>query len=552
MITSEGALSGLALSLIGDSGLLSEQEEALRLSALPISDELAEQTRALILSGFDPLGDAFCMLRTPEVRRTAGATYTPRLIVDAMVEWAAGEAIEPARIVDPGAGSGRYLMAAATRFPEAALIAVETDPLACLLLRANAVTLGFHKRLAVKVIDYRALKLPRIKAPTLFIGNPPYVRHHEISTEWKTWFAENAAAQGFKASKLAGLHIHFFLKTRELGRPGDFGAFITAAEWLDVNYGSVMRAMLADGLGGAALHVIDPNARPFVDAMATGAIACFRIGARPPQLTVGSALTLDDLSPLSKGREVDWSVLANASRWTPILRNITPHVGNADFIELGELFRVHRGQVTGSNRSWIENPAMAGIPERYLKPTVTRARELITAGESLQPGTLLRRVLDLPTDLDELTAKERQAVQKFLKWAKAQDVDAGYVAAHRRAWWSVGLRTPATILCTYMARSAPTFVHNAAHARHLNIAHGLYPREELTAADISAVLTYLRHTSTTEGGRIYAGGLVKFEPKELERIRIPALNQLHEFLTDSMEKRRATGRRSHSERHLSE
>ena len=27
------------------------------------------------------------------------------------------------------------------------------------------------------------------------------------------------------ASKLAGLHVHFFLKTRELARAGDFGAF---------------------------------------------------------------------------------------------------------------------------------------------------------------------------------------------------------------------------------------------------------------------------------------------------------------------------------------
>ena len=48
-----------------------------------------------------------------------------------------------------------------------------------------------------------------------------------------------------------------------VAKPGDFGAFITAAEWLDVNYGSLLRKMLADGLGGSAVHIIKPTAQPF-------------------------------------------------------------------------------------------------------------------------------------------------------------------------------------------------------------------------------------------------------------------------------------------------
>lgn len=548
MIPTEGALVRLALALIGDQNVLTAQERRLTAAVQAPSAKVLETTRELILGGYDPLGDAFCTLRGPDVRRSMGATYTPPAIVDAMLEWAAAEPTIPARIVDPGAGSGRYLAAAATRFPDAALVAIELDPLACLLLRANAQVLGFADRLTVQLTDYRAVKLPRIAEPTLYIGNPPYVRHHDISEKWKTWFADNAAAQGFKASKLAGLHIHFFLKTRELAQAGDFGTFITAAEWLDVNYGSVLRDMLADGLGGSALHVINPQARPFVDAMATGAITCFRVGNRPSELTVRTADSLDNLAPLSNGRAVDWGELSKARRWSGIVRGDCPT--DPSMIELGELFRVHRGQVTGSNHTWIENPAMAGVPPRYLQATVTRARDLITAGVSLNSPTSLRRVLDLPSDLDELTVTELRAVKRFLKWAKDHDAHAGYVASHRRAWWSVQLRDPAPILCTYMARSAPTFVRNAAGARHLNIAHGLYPREALTEKQLQAILAYLRNAITTDGGRIYAGGLVKFEPRELERLRIPALDQIHDY-ADSLDNRPTSSRRSHSERSIS-
>ena len=550
MNRAESALAGLALALIDDKRRLTAEERTLAATALPPTKAEVSAARSAMLAGEDFLGEQFCITRTPVLRRSLGATYTPTSIVDAMIEWAGDEKQTPVRVVDPGAGSGRYIMAAANRFPRASLIAVEIDPLATLLLRANASVHGFSSRLVVELKDYRKIALPDVKGATLFIGNPPYVRHHDIPAHWKVWFGENATLQGFKASKLAGLHIHFFLKTRELARSGDFGAFISAAEWLDVNYGSILRKMLADGLGGTSLNVINPSARPFADAMATGAITCFRVGNRPQQFTIRSVDTLEELAPLSQGTAVDWNALTSAPRWSHFVRGET--YADGETIELGELFRVHRGQVTGSNASWIENPAMAGLPSRYLRPTITRARELIAASDGvLTTATSLRRVLDLPTNLDELTRAERQAVERFLKWAKAQDAHAGYVATHRRAWWAVGLKDPAPVLCTYMARRAPAFVRNLAGARHLNIAHGLYPREPMTDEQINAVLSSLRSTVTTASGRIYAGGLVKFEPRELERLRIPALHRIHEQIADSLDNIPTASRRRGSQGHLS-
>lgn len=168
----------------------------------PCVRRLAKWAKEGIESGGDPLGDEFCRLRTPERRRGHGAVYTPSRIVDAMVSWAASATRQPTRIVDPGAGSGRFLLAAGRAFPKARLVAVEVDPLARLLLEANAKVLGMDKRLAVLAGDYRSIDLPPVTGPTLFLGNPPYVRHHGIPTVWKKWFAEAAAELGLKASKL--------------------------------------------------------------------------------------------------------------------------------------------------------------------------------------------------------------------------------------------------------------------------------------------------------------------------------------------------------------
>src|SRR3546814_10971207 len=114
--------------------------------------------------------------------------------------------------------------------------------MAALLLRANLTVAGLMERSTIIVDDYRVAELPLIKGKTLFIGNPPYVRHHLIDADAKRWFADTAAGFGVEASKLAGLHIHFYVRTLELARTGDYGVFITSSEWLDVKYGATLRS----------------------------------------------------------------------------------------------------------------------------------------------------------------------------------------------------------------------------------------------------------------------------------------------------------------------
>jgi adenine-specific DNA-methyltransferase len=524
MTAGELKLITIASALISNSSTLTASERALILKGGSVDKSVVSEYRNRITEGEDILGAEFCKQRSPERRRKTGATYTPTAIVKAMISWAESVNPAPDRVIDPGIGSGRFMSAAAKIFPDAQLIGIDIDPLALLMARANACVLGYAHRLHLRLDDYREVDLPPCLGKTLFIGNPPYVRHHEIADRWKTWFAVTARQYGFKASKLAGLHIHFFLRTREIANHGDYGAFITSAEWLDVNYGSTLRYILADGLGGSAVHVIDPKAMPFTDAFTTGAITCFHVGERPTHFAVRAVHKLEDLAPLEKGRAIEWEQMAKSHKWSTFMREHKPIPDG--FIELGELFRVHRGQVTGANEAWIAGDMAQLIPRRFLRPTVTKGRELLAAGAELISVSNLRRVVDLPVSLDELAPDELKDVRKYLAWAKLLGAQESYVAQQRRSWWAVELRAPAKILVTYMARQAPAFVLNTAKARNLNIAHGLYPRTQLSDKQLAAILIWLRRHVGTTGGRVYAGGLVKFEPKELERLSIPALEDI--------------------------
>jgi hypothetical protein len=526
----ESALIAACLALIGPDAALSPTEQAIGagIAPQPAGESLAA-LRAEIATGGDPLGEAFARIRAAKVRRVLGATYTPHEIVNAMLAWSArAGGTQPVRIVDPGAGSGRFLLAAAECFPNAELIGIEIDPVAALLLRANLAVRGLEHRAQVLVGDYRAIELPPAAGRTLFIGNPPYLRHHGIAPDWKDWYAATARRFGVTASRLAGLHLHFFLRTLELAKPGDLGCFVTAAEWLDVNYGATLRQLLATELGITVLYQLDPKALPFADAVTTGVITGFEIGARPAGVRVDRVSSAAKLADLSGGEDVARERLATSARWSLITRPAT--AVPAGWVELGEICRVHRGQVTGGNAVWIAGPHGADLPPRFLFPAVTKAHELLK-GDALRDPTRLRRVIDLPRDLAQ--EPELDAIQSFLAWARGQGADQSYIARHRKVWWAVELKAPAPILCTYMARRPPAFVRNLCGARHINIAHGLYPRDPLNDSLLDTLAAFLSENVAQASGRTYAGGLTKFEPKELERIAVPRLEELANYLGDS-------------------
>ena len=529
-LCSEQGLASAAWSIVrhGELAELSEPESEL-VHARAESSSAGDDSRliGLIRSGQDPLGDALMHLRSSDQRRPLGATYTPSEIVSSIVAWVA-ERSRPARVVDPGTGSARFLLEAGRVLPEALLIGVEIDPLAALLARANLTAAGFDHRAQILVRDYRDADLGKFEGTTAYIGNPPYVRHHQIESEWKEWLAANSASLGLKASGLAGMHVHFMLATALHARHGDLGAFVTSSEWLDVNYGHLPRMLFATRLGGVSIHLVDPRASPFADAATTAAVTCFSVGQSTESIRIERVPSTSDLGVLDGGRRFSRRQLRAAPRWSALLNGTKkPPEG---YVELGEMCRVHRGAVTGANSIWITDADSPSLPPEVLFPSVTRAAELFSATDGTLSSTRgLRSVIDLPADLDTFDEADRLRIDRFLRSAERRGVRSGYIARNRNPWWTVGLRAPAPILATYMARRPPTFVRNLSSAHNVNVVHGIYPREAMSATALNALAAALRIAAPAAEGRTYAGGLVKFEPSEMARIYVPGPAVLREM-----------------------
>jgi adenine-specific DNA-methyltransferase len=516
------SLLGVALSLVPVGALTPVEKSVTRHIKRCSHSRLIAEVVAGIKRGEDPLGNTYCAIKDPTSRRGAGQTFTPSGVVATMLDWAGSMSRNISRVVDPGAGTGRYTMAALKRFPRAHAVAVEFDPYVAILLRANLAACGLSDRCRVIVGDYRKLKLPSIAGRTLFIGNPPYLRHHGISSQWKQWYSTGLKKLGASGSQIAGLHLHFFLKTYQLARPKDLGCFITAAEWLDSGYGSALRELLTDNLGGIAICAADPALRLFDDALVSAVITAFAPGTVPKEIRFSRFSSLAEARNLSAGRSVLLSEARSQAAWSTLYQNRT--VGKStDQVELGEICRVSRGQITGQNSVWIHRKDTPELPARFLVPTITKAFDIIRAPDNVIEGKqALRRVISLPTDLDTLLPAERVQVEAFLRWARAEGADKTYTAKHRAPWHRVRLDRPGPpIVMTYMRRGPPIFARNKAGAQLLNIAHGLFPKTPLSESKLVSLIRWLNKNVRIKDGRMYAGGLVKFEPSVAMKIRVP-------------------------------
>jgi tRNA G46 methylase TrmB len=134
----------------------------------------------------DAEAESFRARTSPQSRREQGITFTPDWLVECMLERAAAGATFDT-IVDAGAGTGRFALAAARRFPRASVIAVELNDDLVEVLQRKVRAAGPGARIRVIAADYRSLSLEP-QGRTLFVGNPPYVRHHDIDEAWKRWY----------------------------------------------------------------------------------------------------------------------------------------------------------------------------------------------------------------------------------------------------------------------------------------------------------------------------------------------------------------------------
>ncbi len=477
-------------------------------------------------------------------RNRLGQFATPTRLADDILRYARTliPLDEEVRFLDPAIGSGSFYSALRRQFTGSDLgrcIGFEIDDVIVEVAR----DLWRDSTLSIHEADFISQRPPTCEEQraTLVICNPPYVRHHHLESATKLQAREFvAAATGRRLSGLSGLYCYFMLRAHEWMADGALAGWLVPSEFLDVNYGRVVKEYLLEDVTLLRVHRFDPSDPQFDDALVSSAVVWFRKNKPPAEHSVVFSYGGSLPSP-AVSQEVSIEALRHEAKWTGLCSSIvsTPRGAGAHGPRLRDILNIKRGLATGRNDYFIVDEAKAielRLPREFLQPILPSPRYLpedeIQTDEAGEP-VLSRRLYLINCSLPEVeVATDFPALWEYFQTGVARGIDKAYLCLHRTPWYAQEYRPPSPFLVTYMSRqrtdgSAFRFIFNPSEATAANVYLMLYPKRRLAEAIANTpglaretwlALKAITNETLIRNGRVYGGGLHKLEPKELANV----------------------------------
>ncbi|HXG64081.1 MAG TPA: N-6 DNA methylase [Blastocatellia bacterium] len=478
-----------------------------------------------------------CASPARELLRQKGQFWTPEWVAEAMAAYVlAGDSHE---VFDPAVGAGALLRAtraiASLLGKKITLSGAEIDPDA--LHQARRSGLPEDDLTNVQIRDF-VLNPPEARLQAV-IANPPYIRHHRLSSDVKARLKKYGASLiGNSLDGRAGLHVYFLLRALDLLDRNGRLAFIMPADtcegvfahnlwrWITQRYR--LETVITFSDESSPFQGVDTNPVVFLIRNIEPVerflwVKCHKANTddlRDWILSGFEKATGDALSVYR--RELQEGLNTGLSR-PPVKAQFTGPV-------LSDYAVVMRGIATGANEFFFLTRRQADalkIPDEFLLPAIGRTRDL--TGDTVTCETI--RMLEesgRPTLLFSPDGRPLegfpQAVRDYLRQGEMTGIHTRTLIATRRPWYKMEVRKAPPILFAYLGRRNARFIRNFAEVMPLTGFLCVYPRRS-DGAFLDKLWEILRHPETVANltlvGKSYGSGAIKVEPRALEALPLP-------------------------------
>ena len=507
-----------------------------QISSTPALPSAAAWDAAFVNAGLHTPEELYQSLVPLEHRRRLAQFFTPPAIANLMAAWIS--LCSPKTVLDPAVGPGVLVRALRRIVPSCRVTAIDLDPSAL-----DAAKAALHGLDAVELVHADFLTWNTEATFDAILANPPYLKHHNMLYE-EDIHGIVGQRNGIRLSRLTNLYALFILEACRRLRPGGRAAILVPGEWTNSNFGDPLKEFLLSR-GLLKVLVYFSHAQLVFDgALTTASVLLLENNGRPAPVTtafVESDCAVDDLAALfgeslpgiggAVVRQLSSEVLLAEKKWNHLLRHGTtsPEPG---WVPLSAMASTRRGIATGANQFFHVRAASLRawrVAPTHALPCVGRAVDI--AGlvfdqgcfQQLEAGNKPCFLLSFAQP-PELNTMERD----YLARGEAEGLPSRYLLAGRSPWYAMEDRPPAPIWAAVFGRKGLRFLWNQTNTRNLTAFHCIYPRS--TNSVFAGALTAVLNSSEVQNRsrqqcRVYGGGLLKFEPKDLLDIQVPDLRE---------------------------
>lgn len=373
------------------------------------------------------------------------------------------------------------------------------------------------------------------------ICNPPYLKFHDYNNKEILKEVENNLNNKFNG--FTNLYTLFLLKSIFQLKKGGRIAYIIPSEFLNSDYGKLVKAYLLKTKTLRHLFVIDFKESVFDDAMTTASILLLANDEHNSEIEITNIQSKTDLQliqdyissyPNAKGEftykpsELDANV-----KWRQYYQ-VQNSINYKNLVPFSTYAKVVRGIATGANEYFTFRKSKAekhSIPNENLLPCICKAKDV-------KGNFFTKSNYESLIENDELAYlfngkdSENKMVTEYIVLGENKKVNEKYLTKNRKPWYALENRPPAPIWVSVFNRNGVKFIRNEANISNLTTFHCVYPTNSDLFSDISIdllfayLLTDVAKEIFNDNRREYGNGLKKFEPNDLNKSKMLDLSKL--------------------------
>jgi len=459
-----------------------------------------------------------------------GAVYTPKGIASELLRlsMSLSRVVFP-QVLEPSVGDGVFVDAMLSSKMAGELTLVDINEKVIRELEDRYHGSEFVKDvLCDDFIKFSASRIAQELRYDIIIGNPPFIRRRNFSSDHMSYISKLAALSGVPVAQFKNSWAAFLIAAVMLLSERGVACFVLPYELLTVNYGRYILRWLSENLHRVDVFISRSKAFKNIDQDAVAIVCRKAPDGADSGIFINYVEALDSIAgyrEVSVDLDGQHSALSFNGHLIEAATVMALAQARSVLKSISDYCRTAPGVVTAANDFFIVSSDMAHR-RRIFGSTLPILRKSFRElkGAVLTEELFNDLALRYPSRLIAIPAGKvlGPCLSSYISEGEAQGLDLRYKCRKRDAWYSVPVVPSAPCFIFKRSHSHPRIIINEACVHTTDSAYGIYLDAGVdTKSFCVSFYNSLTLLYAEISGRFYGGGVLELSPTELRSLPLP-------------------------------